>query len=305
MGAQSDSGVTCRCMCKKPRWACSACEMYSTRRSNVLRHIRSAHNGHAEPMTFVQYLADISSGKREIINKKVPPSGIKTKGERLVELIESHEKNQLTHLMDSLFVLTQQFLFTVQANVCKDCLSLAYEIGVSEPENYSFAKHECDLKWTFNYSSLFEQNKSAIIKHLERRVGINILLIMTFLLPPCQHAIFILPEKDLEYFRSAKKDYELIRRSSKVEDYTNLAEDLVSHYNEKEKKHLQSLELKDTITTLDAKEFFIIEHLASQQRNAVLQANDIVTALQILKRNKGMYRIQSTEGEKYFRIYVI
>lgn len=292
-------------MRKKPNWACGACGKTFPRKWNALRHISRRHEGRAELMAYTQHLADLSSGKREIRNEMVPQSTIKTKGEHLVELIETHEASQLTNLMNSLLVLRELFQFKVQADVCKDCWSLAYEIGISQPENYSFVKHQCDLKWMFNYSSLFEKHKGAIIKHLESKVGINILSIMAFLFAPCQHAIIIQPEEDLDYFMSAKKDFELFRRLSKEENDVHLAENMIRHFDEREREHLQSLELRDTITTLDPKEFFKIKHLASQQQNAILQVDSIITALQILKRNEGIYRILFAEGQQYFNIRVI
>lgn len=44
-------------MGSKPRWACSSCGMYSGRKYNVKRHIISMHNGLANIVSFIDYLA--------------------------------------------------------------------------------------------------------------------------------------------------------------------------------------------------------------------------------------------------------
>jgi hypothetical protein len=44
-------------MSGKPRWACSMCGMYSSRKYSVKRHIIMLHNGIANIVSFVDYLA--------------------------------------------------------------------------------------------------------------------------------------------------------------------------------------------------------------------------------------------------------
>lgn len=41
----------------KPRWACSMCGMYSSRKYSVKRHIIKLHNGVANIVSFIDYLA--------------------------------------------------------------------------------------------------------------------------------------------------------------------------------------------------------------------------------------------------------
>jgi hypothetical protein len=48
-------------MSGKPRWACSACGMYSSRRSSVKRHVVNIHNG----LSFVISFADYIAGRRQ------------------------------------------------------------------------------------------------------------------------------------------------------------------------------------------------------------------------------------------------
>jgi hypothetical protein len=40
----------------KPKWACAACGMYSSRLSSVKRHIQYIHSGNANFVSFVDYL---------------------------------------------------------------------------------------------------------------------------------------------------------------------------------------------------------------------------------------------------------
>lgn len=40
----------------KPNWACSVCGMFSSRRYNVQRHIRTLHNGYAYAVAFIDYM---------------------------------------------------------------------------------------------------------------------------------------------------------------------------------------------------------------------------------------------------------
>ncbi|MGA7370883.1 MAG: hypothetical protein WBX01_17310 [Nitrososphaeraceae archaeon] len=46
----------------KPRWACTACGMYSSRRYSVKRHIANLHDGLANIVSFVDYLAGRRQG---------------------------------------------------------------------------------------------------------------------------------------------------------------------------------------------------------------------------------------------------
>ncbi|MFL6508342.1 MAG: hypothetical protein ACJ704_10465 [Nitrososphaeraceae archaeon] len=46
----------------KPNWACVSCGMYSSRKSSVKRHIQNIHNGNANFVSFIDYLAGRKSG---------------------------------------------------------------------------------------------------------------------------------------------------------------------------------------------------------------------------------------------------
>src|ERR671934_1069896 len=46
----------------KPNWACVSCGMYSARKSSVKRHIQNIHNGNANFVSYVDYLAGRKSG---------------------------------------------------------------------------------------------------------------------------------------------------------------------------------------------------------------------------------------------------
>ncbi len=48
-------------MGSKPRWACSTCGMYSSRKYSVKRHIMNLHNGLANIVSFIDYL----TGRRQ------------------------------------------------------------------------------------------------------------------------------------------------------------------------------------------------------------------------------------------------
>jgi hypothetical protein len=47
---------------KKPNWVCSACSMWSNRKSSVKRHIENQHNGNASLVTFMDYIVGRQSG---------------------------------------------------------------------------------------------------------------------------------------------------------------------------------------------------------------------------------------------------
>jgi hypothetical protein len=47
---------------KKPNWVCSACSMWSNRKSSVKRHIKNRHNGNASLVTFMDYLVGRQTG---------------------------------------------------------------------------------------------------------------------------------------------------------------------------------------------------------------------------------------------------
>ena len=47
---------------KKPNWVCSACSMWSNRKSSVKRHIKNQHNGNASLVTFMDYIVGRQSG---------------------------------------------------------------------------------------------------------------------------------------------------------------------------------------------------------------------------------------------------
>ena len=47
---------------KKPNWVCSACSMWSNRKSSVKRHIKDQHNGNASLVTFMDYIVGRQSG---------------------------------------------------------------------------------------------------------------------------------------------------------------------------------------------------------------------------------------------------
>ncbi len=49
-------------MSGKPRWACAACGMYSSRRSSVKRHVTNIHNGLSFVVPFIDYLAGRRQG---------------------------------------------------------------------------------------------------------------------------------------------------------------------------------------------------------------------------------------------------
>lgn len=49
-------------MSGKPRWACTTCGMYSSRRYSVNRHIANVHNGMANVVSFVDYLSGRKHG---------------------------------------------------------------------------------------------------------------------------------------------------------------------------------------------------------------------------------------------------
>jgi hypothetical protein len=49
-------------MSGKPRWACAMCGMYSSRKYSVKRHIFKLHNGIANIVSFVDYLAGRRQG---------------------------------------------------------------------------------------------------------------------------------------------------------------------------------------------------------------------------------------------------
>ena len=59
-GATSHIGVFK--MSSKPRWACAICGMYSSRRYSVKRHIIKLHNGVANIVSFIDYLAGRRQG---------------------------------------------------------------------------------------------------------------------------------------------------------------------------------------------------------------------------------------------------
>jgi len=40
----------------KPNWACAVCGMFSSRRYNVQRYIRTLHNGYAYVVAFIDYM---------------------------------------------------------------------------------------------------------------------------------------------------------------------------------------------------------------------------------------------------------
>ncbi|MGB7661620.1 MAG: hypothetical protein WBL67_02705 [Nitrososphaeraceae archaeon] len=49
-------------MSGKPRWACAMCGMYSSRRYSVKRHISNLHNGIANIVSFIDYVAGRRQG---------------------------------------------------------------------------------------------------------------------------------------------------------------------------------------------------------------------------------------------------
>jgi hypothetical protein len=46
----------------KPKWACTVCGMFSSRRYNVQRHIRSLHNGCGYVILFIEYIIGRQQG---------------------------------------------------------------------------------------------------------------------------------------------------------------------------------------------------------------------------------------------------
>jgi hypothetical protein len=46
----------------KPRWACAMCGMYSSRKYSVKRHIENLHNGLANIVSFIDYIAGRRQG---------------------------------------------------------------------------------------------------------------------------------------------------------------------------------------------------------------------------------------------------
>jgi hypothetical protein len=263
---------------------------------------RQGPEGHAELLPVVPYWEDLPSGKRTIAYKMGPPKTIKTKGERLFEFIESREKRQIMDLMKELLLLRYLFQFTVHVDVCKNCLSLAFEIGIWENGNHPFITHKCDFKLAIDHSSKFEP-KDIVIQHLENKVGFSILAIMNFL-SPSQHVIHVNPDEELEYFRAEKRIYEKIRRHISKEDEIFVTEEFIRDFDEKEKNRLQQLREADATLALDPKEFSRIRNTASQN-NGVPRFSDLITVLQILKRSRGIYRVQSPRGDQYFEISVI
>jgi hypothetical protein len=49
-------------MSAKPKWACSLCGTYSSRRYSVKRHIKNLHTGGAFLVSFVDYLVGRQAG---------------------------------------------------------------------------------------------------------------------------------------------------------------------------------------------------------------------------------------------------
>jgi hypothetical protein len=46
----------------KPRWACTMCGMYSSRKYSVKRHINNLHNGIGNIVSFIDYIAGRRQG---------------------------------------------------------------------------------------------------------------------------------------------------------------------------------------------------------------------------------------------------
>ncbi len=46
----------------KPRWACTMCGMYSSRKYSVKRHIENLHNGIGNIVSFIDYIAGRRQG---------------------------------------------------------------------------------------------------------------------------------------------------------------------------------------------------------------------------------------------------
>lgn len=47
---------------KKPNWVCSNCSIWTSRKSNVKRHIQIVHRGYGDLVSFIDYMAGRKSG---------------------------------------------------------------------------------------------------------------------------------------------------------------------------------------------------------------------------------------------------
>ena len=72
------------------------------------RHIERAHSGNAEPMSYVQFLADLSAGKRAVASKMVHPGVLRSKWERIAAMLDRHEtlKKSLATYLEKTGLLT-------------------------------------------------------------------------------------------------------------------------------------------------------------------------------------------------------
>lgn len=302
MITRSDAGVTCCCNSKRPKWACDACGMSSTRRTNVVRHISRFHDGVAEPQLFVQYMADLSSGGKKITNDLLPQNRLRTNGERLAKRIENYEENQLSEIINKVRPFGIAFSLRFQAKVCENCMSLHYDVSVPKL-NFSFIECECSLKRVFDTPTLMLKHKKAVIECLEKRIGISLYRLMTSIGPSFQFRIHIQPDQVLNYMRLHKHAFEQVKASGVQGEVLAIAEICITNNEMKEEDRLHLLQRNDEVMELNPNSFLLIQSLASQN-NGILRVDGLIFVLGILKRNMGKYRVQSPGGDQYYDIEI-
>jgi hypothetical protein len=88
-------------MTSNPRWSCSKCGMYSSRRSSVKRHIVTLHKGEGISIPFADYIAGIRNGFYPIANRP-PFKDTKSSNVEEAELEKEIAKRAVKKLFDTL-----------------------------------------------------------------------------------------------------------------------------------------------------------------------------------------------------------
>lgn len=302
MITQSDSGVTCRCMCKKPRWACGACGMLSTRKGNVQRHIERAHNGNAEPMSYVQFLADLSAGKRAIASKTVHPSVLQSKWERMTAVIDRHEEQRLQDLWHSYSQLHVPTII-VRGDVCETCMSLSAEIIDMQKGEVPIISHECDLKWVTDNAPILK-DKVVVRKYLEGKLGEHLLKLLESFSMGFYYTLEVVPDKRLDNVRGLRGKFELYKSWKKPgNDNRAKSELFIEEYKKSEEALERLLESNNPIPLLS--DYLSRLERLSAMNKGIISRVDAISVLNDLKQNSGFYKVQYPTGARYFNISLV
>ena len=266
----------------------------------MLRHIGRIHDGNAEPLHVNQYSSGLSSGKRTITNELVPPRTLKSKWQKISELIDKHEDQRLLEQMIILTGIMGRSDLVITGYVCEGCLSIslcAYpRINGVNP----IAVHRCDWKWATDNASVLK-DKATIINYLEDKLGSHLLITTQILIPTFSCSLKIVPETRIETLRRQKWSCELYRDTRKLKrnDRINV-ERTIKQCKRDEMDQLQYLESHSPIL-LGADQLALFEILAGLPNGSV---PDYVAArvLSILKRNIGLYKVHYPNGNRYYTI---